>query len=133
MFIALKDLLEALRESNEGRVGAILKANGLEKYEAFILGGIARKNEIPTNAGFELMFNREGGKVIMDNLVKKELVVKDESTGKWDVTDKGAAILKEINDARDKFREKVCAEFSEEELKDIVADLQKLRASVLKN
>lgn len=130
LFMALEDLAETVRKSGQGRYGAILAANGLEKYEAMMLFGIAKKNEAPTTPGFGLFFNKDGGKTVVEGLEKKGFVVKDGSTGKWNPTEKGVKLIDELRDARNKFREGVCSEFSEAELKDLIANIQKLRASV---
>lgn len=133
VFMALEDLGEALRKSNQGHFGSIVKAHGLEKYEAIMLIGVAKNNEAPDSPGFGLLFNKEGGKTVIEGLAKKGLIAKDESSGKWNPTDAGMKILMELREARDNFRADVCSEFSEADLKELVVNLQKLRASVEKH
>lgn len=132
LFRALEELAEALSNSHQGRVRPIMESYDLMPYEAMILRAVTMKKERPNGPGFDLLFNKDGGKVAMEGLVKKGFVVMNEATGKYESTEKGMQVHKEVEAARTKFRENVCSDFSEDDVKEMVAYLQKLRVCVEK-
>lgn len=133
LYHALEELAKSIGKSANGRVASIMEANGIERHEAFILRGIVTKQSVPAGPAFEAMFNIEGAKSIAQGLIEKGFIMESpEPPRLYVATEKGIKVHEEVLAAREKYREAVCSEFTDEELKEFIAYIEKLRMSVEK-